>query len=614
VGGNQSGIPTPQGFVYFDDRYKGKPLVLVGTIGLIPKIVNGKSSVEKCALPQDNIVVVGGRVGRDGIHGATFSSEALNSGSPATAVQIGDPITQKKLSDAIVKEARDRGLYNSITDNGAGGLSCSIAEMAKECGGFEVELEKVPLKYPGLSPWQIWVSESQERMTLAVSDEKLEEFMKLMHSRGVEAVKIGKFNDGNRAVIKLNGQIIFDLDMDFLHNGLPKKILSSDLKLPTQSKAVLPKVEDHKKVFLDMLSRMNIASFDFISYQYDHEVQGSGLVKPLHGKGKVNSNASVISPVFTSQRAVVLSQGLYPAYSEIDPYKMAACSIDTAIRNAIAVGGSVDYMALLDNFCWCDSNNPERLGQLKEASRACYDYSIIYGTPFISGKDSMFNDFKGYDENFERIEISIPPTLLISSIGVIKDKLKCQTLDFKFAGDVIYILGITKDETAASEYFSYLKSANISIDGLGFIPSVDAEKSVKLYRQYESALNKGLIASGISIERGGLAIALAKSSLAGKLGCTVSLANVIQENIDGIDKIDRDDIILYSETQGRFLVSVNKDFVAQFEKEFSDSIISEIGYVMDDNNVVVNGLDGKLLFNLSLDEIDSYYRKTFAEF
>jgi phosphoribosylformylglycinamidine synthase len=220
----------------------------------------------------------------------------------------------------------------------------------------------------------------------------------------------------------------------------------------------------------------------------------------------------------------------------------------------------------------------------------------------------MFNDFKGYDENFKMVEISIPPTLLISSIGVIKDKLKCQTLDFKFAGNVIYILGITKNETAASAYFAYLKDSNMPVGGLGFIPSVDAEKSVKLYRQYESALSKGLIASGISIERGGLAIALAKSAIAGKLGCAISLANVAQENID------RDDIILYSHTQGRFLVSVNKNFVPEFEKEFSGSIISQIGNVTDDDNVVVNGLDGNLLFKISLDEMDYYYRKTFAGF
>ncbi len=451
VGGNTSGIPTPQGFVYFDERYKGKPLVFVGTVGLIPREVQGKSSVQKKAMPGDNIVMIGGRVGRDGIHGATFSSEALNSGSPATAVQIGDPITQKKLSDAVVKEARDMGLYNSITDNGAGGLSCSVAEMAREAGGFVCELDRVPLKYPGLSPWQIWVSESQERMTLSIADDKLSAFLDLMERRGVEASVIGRFNETDRAVVTYHGEKIFDLDMDFLHDGLPKKELTTTYTRVDRSHPSFDVPSDMNKVFTDMMARQNTASFDFITCQYDHEVQGNSLIKPLQGKGKVNSNVSVIQPVFDSPRGVVLSQGLYPSYSDIDTYWMAACSIDTAIRNAVSAGGDLDHMALLDNFCWCDSNNPERLGQLKAAAQACYDYSVAYGTPFVSGKDSMFNDFRGYDEDFNEVMISIPPTLLVSSIGVVEDRMSCQTLDFKCAGDLVYVLGETEQSSRSGD-------------------------------------------------------------------------------------------------------------------------------------------------------------------
>ena len=455
VGGNTSGIPTPQGFVYFDERYSGKPLVFVGTVGLIPRTIKGASSVEKKAMPGDNIVVIGGRVGRDGIHGATFSSEGLSSGSPATAVQIGDPITQKKLSDAVVKEARDLGLYNSITDNGAGGLSCSVAEMARESGGFEVTLDDVPLKYPGLSPWQIWVSESQERMTLSVPDAHLDEFMSLMKRRGVEATVIGRFTDGSRGVVNYAGKKIFDLDMSFLHDGIPKKVLSATYTKTDHSYPDFPDPTDPGFIFTDMISRLNTGSYDFITCQYDHEVQASSVIKPLQGKGQVNSNVTVIKPVFDSDRAVALSQGLYPSYSDIDTYWMAACSIDTAIRNVIAVGGSLDHLALLDNFCWCDSNNPERLGQLKEAARACYDFAVAYGTPFISGKDSMFNDFKGYDEYMNDVMISIPPTLLVSSIGVVSDWKRCQTIDFKREGDLIYVLGETRDEMGGSEYLAY---------------------------------------------------------------------------------------------------------------------------------------------------------------
>ncbi|MBN1496467.1 MAG: phosphoribosylformylglycinamidine synthase, partial [Spirochaetes bacterium] len=330
AGGNTSGIPTPQGFLYFDERYKGKPLVFVGTVGLMPMSVNGKPACSKRAMPGDAIVMIGGRVGRDGIHGATFSSEALSSGSPATAVQIGDPITQKKLSDAIVKEARDRGLYNSITDNGAGGLSCSVAEMARECGGFEVDLDLVPLKYPGLGPWQIWVSESQERMTAAVPGERVEEFVRLMSSRGVEATVIGRFNGGKRGIVRHAGKTIFDLDMTFLHEGLPRKKLVTKYVKQSNPYPVFEEPEEMAEIFHEMLRRLNTASFEFVSTQYDHEVQGSSVIKPLQGKGRVNGNATVIRPLLDSYRGVVLSQGLYPSYGDIDAYRMAACSIDTA--------------------------------------------------------------------------------------------------------------------------------------------------------------------------------------------------------------------------------------------------------------------------------------------
>ena len=562
VGGNTSGIPTPQGFVYFDDRYKGKPLVFVGTIGMIPREVQGVSSVYKKAMPGDNIVMIGGRVGRDGIHGATFSSEALNSGSPATAVQIGDPITQKKMSDAVVKEARDMGLYNSITDNGAGGLSCSVAEMAREAGGFVCQLEKIPLKYPGLAPWQIWVSESQERMTLSVPDESLDEFLSLMEKRGVEASVIGRFNETDRAVVTYNDEKIFDLEMDFLHEGLPKKELVSTYTRSDNSFTAFDLPGDMNGVFTEMVSRLNTGSFDFITYQYDHEVQGNSLIKPLQGPGRVNSNVTVIQPIMESPRGVVISQGLYPSYSDIDTYWMAACSIDTAIRNAVAAGGNLDHMALLDNFCWCDSNNPERLGQLMEAARACYDFAIAYGTPFVSGKDSMFNDFKGYDEDFNEVLISIPPTLLVSSIGVVEDKMTCQTLDFKVAGDLVYVIGETADETGGSEYLAMMGE---KIEGSKYIgndvPKVEAEKFSTIYRAYHQAMKKGLIASGISIERGGLGLAIAKSALGGELGCDLDLANL------PVKEVTRTDTMLYSESQGRFLVSVNPKRKDEFEKE-----------------------------------------------
>ncbi len=609
VGGNCSGIPTPQGFVYFDERYKGKPLVFVGTVGLIPRKVNGRPSTVKKAMPGDLIIMVGGRVGRDGIHGATFSSEALSSGSPATAVQIGDPITQKKLSDAIVKEARDLDLYSSITDNGAGGLSCSVAEMARESGGFEVDLERVPLKYPGLAPWQIWVSESQERMTVAVPPGKCDDFIKLMERRGVEATIIGRFTGGSRGIVRYNGVKVFDIDMQFLHEGLPRKELHTEFPDRRAPEADFSEPEDYKNVFLRMAGRLNTGSFEFISTQYDHEVQGNSVIKPLQGSGRVNGNATVIRPVADSMKGVVLSQGLYPSYSDIDTYRMAACSIDTAVRNAISAGGSLDKLALLDNFCWCDSDNPERLGQLKRAAEACYDFAVAYGTPFISGKDSMYNDFKGYNDKLEEVKISVPPTLLISSIGIVEDVRTCQTIDFKFPGDVIYILGETGNECGGSEYYALMGEL---LSGKRFVgtgvPGVNAEKNRLLYAAFERAMTAELVASSISLERGGLGLALVKSAMAGMLGFTADLAKVPSR-----EKL-RDDAALYSESQGRLLVTVDPKRSGEFEVLFAGIRIARIGRVNESGLIEILGAGGNAIISTDINECLDSYRGVFKNF
>src|SRR3989338_6679897 len=406
VGGNCSGIPTLSGFIKFDDRYRGKPLVFAGTVGLIPRNLPAsggiRRSYEKKARAGDYIVIVGGRVGLDGIHGATFSSVTLDSNSPAAAVQIGDPITQKKLSDAIVKEARDKNLYNSITDNGAGGISCSVAEMAKEVclpagrqGGAKISLEKVPLKYPGLQPWEIWISESQERMTLAVPKQKWKTFQKLMESRGVEATVIGEFTNSGKIVVEYGNKKVMDLDMEFLHDGLPKQqLFTSPQPSPKGRENPLPSGGGRgglNGILENLLADKNISGFSFISEQYDHEVQASSVLKPLSGPGRINTDAQVFRPVLNSNKGVVLSSATYPFYGDISTYHMAACALDTAIRNIVAAGGTLSHLAILDNFCWCSSDDPRRLGQLVETVKACYDSAVAYGTPFISGKDSMFN-------------------------------------------------------------------------------------------------------------------------------------------------------------------------------------------------------------------------------
>ncbi len=606
VGGNCSGIPTPQGFFYFDPSYRGKPLVFVGTVGLIPRKKDGRNLHEKRARSGDYIVMVGGRVGKDGIHGATFSSEAIDSGSPATAVQIGDPITQKKLSDAIVKEARDRELYHSITDNGAGGLSCSVAEMAKESGGFYVRLEKVPLKYSGLAPWEIWISESQERMTLAVPHNKWQEFSDLMTRRGVESTIIGEFTDSGKCIVDYEGQRVMDLDMDFLHNGLPKREIITSFRRITHEEPTFECLDDLTDSLFSMLRRNNIASFEFISQQYDHEVQGGSVIKPLQGRGRINGDATVVRPRPDSNKAVVLSQGINPSYSAIDTYNMAACAIDTAIRNVVAAGADLEHLALLDNFCWCSSNEPERLAELKRACEACYDCATQYRTPFISGKDSMFNDFKGFNENGEPIKISVLPTLLISSIGVIKDAGKAVSIDSKFPGDLVYVLGTTYNELGGSEYFA-MRGKERGEKFIGNkVPQANVNTNRDLYFSLSRAINKMLVASAISVHRGGLGVALAKTAMAGQLGMDVELEKIP-------NYCERDDFALYSESQGRIVVTVNPMYRTQFEEEMGENSFALVGKVREDSKFRILK-NNKNIVDTTIDKITESYKSTFKDF
>lgn len=598
AGGNTSGIPTPQGFLVFDDRFRAKPLVFAGTIGLIPRKVAGKPSFKKQARVGDYIVMIGGRVGIDGVHGATFSSESISESSPATAVQIGDPITQKKFSDAIIYEARDKGLFTSITDNGAGGLSSSIGEMARESGGCLVDLEKVPLKYPGLEPWQIWISESQERMTLAVPRIKWAKFKKLMDSRGVEATVIGQFTSSGKCIVRFNKKVIMDLSLEFLHSGLPARVMRSEAIEVSHPEPKLPEKGEINNFFEEILKRLNITSFEFISTQYDHEVQATSILKPLQGKGRVNAEAQAIRPVLNSPKALVLSQGITPYYSEIDSYQMAACSIDTAIRNAVAAGGDPHYLALLDNFCWCSSNEPQRLYQLKRAAQACFDLALIYETPFISGKDSMFNDFNGFNDKGEQVKISIPPTLLISSISVVANQTKLVSLDVKLPGDLVYILGETFEELGGSEYFAMLGSVG------NRAPSVDPVKNLKMYQSLFKAIQEDLVASSLAVTRGGLSVALAKASLGGLLGLDISL-----KKLPG--KVSRDDFALFSESQGRILVTISLKNKQKFESIMSGNILAQIGVVTEGKKIVIKGKQGEVVVDTSLEKLAKNYKSTF---
>lgn len=602
-GGNKSGIPTSWGFLTFDDRYMGKPLVFVGTLGIMPTIVNGKPSHEKKAEPGDYIIMAGGRVGADGIHGATFSSESLHSGSPAGAVQIGDPITQKKLGDAQL-EARDLGLFNSITDNGAGGLSCSVCEMAEEAGGCEVELDKVPIKYAGLAPNEIWISESQERMTYSVAPDKVDALLDLFRRRDVEATVIGRFTNSGRAKVTFNNQTIMDLELDFLHNGLPDKKLASVYKKPEYPEPEL-KANDPAGELRDMLAQLNICSKEYVVRQYDHEVQGGSIIKPLVGEGlDIHSDATVVRPDLHEDKGVALSSALFPSYGDIDPYQMAACAIDTAIRNQIVVGANPDRIALLDNFCWCSSNDEQRLGQLKLTAKACYDFSIAHMAPFVSGKDSMFNDFKGFDSNDNPVQISVPPTLLVSTVGIVEDIRNSVTLDAKIAGDKVVVLGDTLDELGGSEYYRLLGERENEKPLIGNnVPKADAEKTRPLYKAFNKAIEKGLVASAASVHQGGLAVALAKTAMAAKLGISFDFDKIPAKGVTDVLKL------MFSESQGRIVATVAADKLDDFTALFEGIPCAVIGEVTDD--AVIKGVKaGKEVLNADIEDLTKSYKST----
>ncbi|MBN1828203.1 MAG: phosphoribosylformylglycinamidine synthase [Deltaproteobacteria bacterium] len=598
-GGNKSGIPTVNGCIVFDERYLGKPLVYCGTGGMAPARSMGKPSHRKEIRPGDAVVMTGGRIGKDGIHGATFSSEELHEGSPVTAVQIGDPITQKKMTDFLLR-ARDLGLYRAITDNGAGGLSSSVGEMASLCGGCEIDLQKAPLKYAGLQPWEILVSEAQERMTLAVPPENIEEFKLLAEKMAVEATVLGTFTDTGKFHIRYGEQTAAYLDMDFLHNGVPQLRLTARWLPTCRETPRIAEPADYGKALHEILGRLNICSKESVVRQYDHEVQGGSVVKPLVGSMNDGpSDAAVVRPILDSFEGVVVANGICPRYSDIDTYHMAACAIDEAIRNAVAVGASLDHLAGLDNFCWCDpvesKKTPDgayKLAQLVRANKALYDYTIAYGVPCISGKDSMKNDYIIGDT-----KISIPPTLLFSAIGRIADVRKAVTMDAKRPGDIVYILGETYEELGASEWYAHHGFIGHSV------PRVNAGRAKKRYQAIGRAIDQGLVASCHDCSDGGLGIAIAETAFAGGLGIDMDLAKVPYEGQR------RNDYMFFSESQSRLIVTVHRDLQESFEKIFEGQCCAEIGIVNDTGIFSVRGIEGQLIISEPLEGLKASWQR-----
>jgi len=600
--GNRMGIPTVNGAVFFDDRYLGNPLVYCGNVAILPR---GMS--EKHVLPGDLIVAVGGRTGRDGIHGATFSSAELTHESEELsggAVQIGNAITEKMVMDVLLA-ARDRRLFRAVTDCGAGGFSSAVGEMGEETGA-EVWLEQAPLKYSGLSYTEIWISEAQERMVLAVPPENWEEFHTLCASEGVEATVIGKFTETQRLVLKYDGQPVGELTMEFLHNGRPpvvrdatyQPVRTKPFRLPSTS---LNLGETLKKI----LSSLNVCSKESIIRQYDHEVQAGSVIKPLVGvRNDGPSDAAVIRPDLDSSRGLAISCGMNPLLGDLDPYWMAAAAIDEAVRNCVAVGANPERIAILDNFCWGNTERPETLGSLVRAALGCHDVAVAYGTPFVSGKDSLNNEYS-HTQNGEKVTISIPPSLLITAMGQVDDVEKCVTMDLKKPGHALLLVGETLVEMGASHF-------NLVAGGTGGeIPKVDMSSASRVFAAMHRAIAQGLVRSCHDLSEGGLAVALAEMAFAGGLGVHADLAA-----LSHTDRVS-DVVALFSESNTRFLIEVSEPNVSLVQAIFVQGALQEpirIGHVTDTDRLTLTGREGETLIDELLADLKDAWQSPLADF
>jgi phosphoribosylformylglycinamidine synthase II len=616
-GGNKSGIPTVNGAMFFDENYAGKPLVFCGTVGVMPpKLADGRDSSEKGAKDGDLVYVVGGRVGADGIHGATFSSMDLNKDSPATAVQIGDPITQKRVLDFLL-EARDQCLFTCVTDNGAGGISSSIGEMATLTNGGSIDLAKHPVKYQGLSPWEIMISESQERMTFAVDPKHAGSFEELAKKRHVDASCLGHFNESGYLSIYYEASLVGFLPMDFLHDGLPVMKLtarfsdnskgSQDSWLPEKNSLIIKEPSSLKEKLLLLLARENIASKRPWVEQYDHEVQGSTLAKPFVGKEQRSpGNCGIITLDCVGgeeNSALAIGCGLSPRWSAYDSYTMAKMSVDEAIRNIISQGANPDKICLLDNFCWPDPIESEKtpdgaykLAQLVQCCEGLYDICLDYKTPLVSGKDSMKNDFRGVNAHGQDLTISIKPTLLVTAMGHVDQRFTCDST-LKDVAAEIFVIGQDQRTMMASEFEACFGSSYSET------PKIDFDDCFKTYRSVYELIREHTLLSCHDISEGGLLTTLSEMTFDTPLEVSIDLP---------IGDIDR---LCFGEGPGQFIISCKTDLSGSLKNTLEKS---EIPYFRlgsskpaEEGTISVQQNSNNLLAVTTHDLISSWERKWF---
>jgi phosphoribosylformylglycinamidine synthase subunit PurSL len=606
-GGNKHGVPTPLGNLVHHSSYLGKCLVFVAALGIMPRKVGDRSSDLKETSAGDLIIMSGGRVGKDGIHGVTASSEIYSEHTPAGHVQIGDPYTQKKMHDFLL-DARDEELVAFITDNGGGGLSSSIGESARFAGGAFVELDKVPLKYEGLDIWEIWVSESQERMTVAVHPSDVDRFLHLSRKHEVESSVIGRYERDGRLHLSYNGKTCAYLDLSFFAEDFPQWEFEAlwlapedrDLREP-----VVGEPADYSKLLRALLSGPNVCSREWIQRQYDHEVQGGSAVKFMVGRERdVPNDAAVLRPVLESRRGLAVAQSLTPTYSLIDTYHMVALTIDEAVRRLVAVGGKLDEIGGVDNFCWPSIQydpvqNPDgryKAAQLVRANWALRDMCLAYGIPLLSGKDSMYVDGHLPGEFGERHKVSGLPTMQFTATTVVPDLADCLTMEPKQAGDLVYVLGATANELGGSEYYDLLGYTGLNV------PKVSPEKAWLLYQSVEKAIGSGLVASCHGIYRGGLGVHAALMVFGSHLGMALDLSLVPSEGVL------RDDQILFSESSGRFLVTVPPACRNDFEALFSGLVCAQVGEITEAPRLVIRGQRRMTLLDETVSELKPFWK------
>lgn len=602
-GGNKSGIPTINGAIFFHDGYRAKPLVFCGTGGLLPTTVHKKSGFKKHTAMGDTIVMVGGRVGKDGIHGATFSSEALHEGSPVTAVQIGDPFTQKRVLDFII-EARDRGLISGITDNGAGGLSSSVGEMAQFTNGATLELDNIPLKYAGLADYEIVISESQERMT--ISTRSFAELKRLAERYNVEATAVGTFNAKGYFEITRRGKPVALIDLDFLHDGCPTLELQSEWMAPKVENTVEGVPEDLSKPLLDLLAHPNVCSRELVIRQYDHEVQGTSVIKPLMGPlQQAPCDAAVFRPLYEEDAGLVVSNGICPQLSAYDARLMAMCAVDEAIRNAVCVGADPASIVLLDNFCWPDPVYSERnsegkykLAQLVRTCEGLAEAVRTFKTPLISGKDSMKNDF---DDG--TVRLSIPPTLLVSAMGRIEDTDAAISMDFKSCGDLLYIISAGTLGFAGSLYAELMGWKSDQQ------PTIDLQAAAKVYQLMHSVVKDGWVKSCHDVSDGGTAVAIAESIIGSGLGVDVNLF-ALRAAASGAPQelLERPDFVLFAEGPARLIVSVQPELRQEWEALWPEHNCVLVGEVVQHDALTVRDEAGNAVLSVNCKDLGNAWK------